>query len=271
MIDPATVALFIPAGLKKFKLDLFERIGSKIEAHGGRVVRGDYAALDKLPDEIIPIIGCTPPFRPMIMRWTLRGRTWAGWDRGYLRRVFATWLPTGSQLGVPGGYYRWHINGYQMKAIRDVPDDRWLQLKLDDQVKPWRKSGDRIVIADTGHDYWDLHADRDWSARTARELRHHTDRPIVIRDKESKVPLYKELADAHCLVTHGSIAAVESVVMGCPVFVDKSSAAALVGETDFAKIETPAYPGRMPWIHSLCYSQFNETELVDGTLFRLIT
>lgn len=269
MIDPATVALFIPAGLKKFKLNLFEGIGRKIEKHGGRVVRGDYAALDKLPDEIIPIIGCTPAFRPMVARWKLRGRNFITWDRGYLRRVFATWLPRAPTIET--SYYRWTINAFQMQTIRDVPDDRWRALKLEDQVKPWRKDGIRIVIADTGTDYWDLHADRDWSARTARELRHHTDRPIFIRDKDSKVPLYDELKDAHCLVSHGSVAAVEAVVMGCPVFVDKSSAAALVGETDFETIETPVYPERMPWIYSLCYSQWNETELVDGTLFRLIT
>jgi hypothetical protein len=34
MIDPKTVCLFVGPGLKKFKLDLFMRIGHKIEAAG---------------------------------------------------------------------------------------------------------------------------------------------------------------------------------------------------------------------------------------------
>jgi hypothetical protein len=63
---------------------------------------------------------------------------------------------------------------------------------------------------------------------------------------------------------------VEAVVMGCPVFVDPISAAALVGKTDFSEVESPVYPDRERWLHSLAYNQFNETELVDGTLWKLL-
>lgn len=265
MIDPSKVCLFIPPGLKKFKLDLFERIGQKI----GRVVRDKYDQMDRLPDDIIPIVGCTPQFRPYIEKWRARGRTWIYWDRGYARRVFATWLPTGHDLGIPGGYYRWHINTFQMDRVRDVPDDRWRFLEL--KVQPWKRSGDHIVITHVGPDYWNLHADLAWCDRTAAELRHYTDREIRIRDKESKVPLYVELADAHCLVSHGSIAAVESVIMGCPVFVTEASAAKFMGRTDFSKIEEPVYPEREKWLHALAYHQWNEDELTNGTLWRMIT
>jgi hypothetical protein len=34
-IDPARVCLFIPGNLKKFKLDLFQRIARNIEKLGG--------------------------------------------------------------------------------------------------------------------------------------------------------------------------------------------------------------------------------------------
>jgi hypothetical protein len=98
-----------------------------------------------------------------------------------------------------------------------------------------------------------------------------TDRQLVIRDKESKRPLQADLKGAHALVTHGSIAAVESVICGCPVFVHRDSAAALVGMTDLKDIEKPIYPDRDAWVRSLCYSQFNERELVDGTLWKLLT
>lgn len=281
MIDPAKVCLFIPPGLKAFKLDLFERIGRKIKAAGGTTIRGDYNALLKLSDEVIPIVGVSPQFREAYSEWKTRGRQFIYWDRGYLRRVFATWLPTGLQLGVPGGYYRWHLNCFQAQNIADVPDDRWNALKLHEANPgvgvhkaypwPWNRNGSHIVIADTLFDYWDVFADRNWCKHTAEYLRTVTDRKIIIRDKETKVPLYDQLRNAHCLVAHGSIAAVESVVMGCPVFVDPMCAAAAVGMTDFSKIETPVYPERMPWLHSLAYHQWNETELVDGTLWKLIT
>jgi hypothetical protein len=35
-------------------------------------------------------------------------------------------------------------------------------------------------------------------------------------------------------------------------------------------LEAPAYPDRQPWLNSLAYSQFDERELVDGTLWRLM-
>lgn len=266
IVDPHKVALFIPDGLKKFKLQLFESVGKKM----GRVVRGNPVDLDKLPADVIPVVGCSPFLKPYYDKWRAAGRTFIYWDRGYLRRVFATWLPNGNDLGVRGGYYRWHIDGFQMQQIQDVPNDRWKQLKLEQSVKPWRRNGRHIVVANTLPDYWNLFADTKWAHRTYEYLKSITDRPIVIRDKESKTPLHIELEGAHCLVTHGSIAAVESVVMGYPVFVDKMSAAALVGQTDFSMIETPVYPDRDKWLCSLAYCQFNEQELVDGTLWRLI-
>jgi hypothetical protein len=266
-IDPARVALFIPKGLKKFKLALFERIGALISIQAGRVIR-DEQQLGQLPDHIIPIVGCTPTLRPLYQDWIARKRTFLYWDRGYYRRVFATWLPRGAE----GGYYRWTLNKYQLNEIRDVPDDRWRALNLGSEVRPWRKGGKKIVIADTLPDYWLVRGlPVDWSQQMAAYLKAHTDRPIVVRHKESKLSLFSELQDAHCLVTHGSIAAVEAVVMGCPVFVDQESAASPVGRIGFDDIENPVYPDRFKWMCSLSYNQWNERELCDGTLFRMLT
>jgi hypothetical protein len=96
---------------------------------------------------------------------------------------------------------------------------------------------------------------------------------LVVRDKEHfrKRPLQADLAGAHALVTHGSNAANEAIILGCPVFSHKSCAASLVGHTDLNKIEAPAYPDRQPWLNSLAYTQFHERELLDGTLWRLMT
>jgi len=264
MIDPNKVALFIPPGLKGFKQKLFDRIGSKI----GKVVRNDHNALMRLPEDITPIVGCTPALRPLIDEWHRTGRQWIYWDRGYARRVFATDLPTGSD----GGYYRWHINSFQMDFVRDCPDDRWLSLKTD--LWPWAREGKHIVVADPSPTYKKFHNIEGWLERTSAELKSLTDRPLVFRDKEMQRfgrKLHEDLAGAHALVTHGSNAAVESVIMGCPVFVDPVSAASLVGQVDLSRIDDPVYPDREPWVSSLAYHQFNEKELVDGTLWGLIT
>ncbi len=261
MIDPKKCILYCPPELKKFKLNLFTRVGQQMAG-----MTKDEADLARLPADMTPIVGCTPRLKPLIDEWRATGRQFIYWDRGYFRRVFATWLPRGEN----GGFYRWHLNAFQMQHIRNVPDDRWKAANT--PLDPWRKDGRKrkIVIASTLSDYWSLHGCLNWVEETAAYLRSITDRPVIIRDKNSTIPLRDELATAYCLVAHGSIAAIEAVIMGCPVFVHPSCAASLVGLTDFSKIENPIYPDREPWLHSLAYCQFNEKELVDGTLCRLI-
>jgi hypothetical protein len=263
-INPANVCLFIPAVLKKFKLDLFNRVGAAIEKLGGRVARHDVGILDKLPTDIIPIVGCQPESTPLIEKWRKSGRTWIYWDRGYCRRVFATWLPRGDN----GGYYRWHINSFQLGRVGKFPDDRWKSMRT--ELRPWSRNGKHIVIAAPTRTYARFHRCEGWIADTIDALARVTDRQLVIRDKESKRPLQTDLQGAHALVTHGSIAAVEAVILGCPAFVHADSAASLMGSTDLSMIEKPKYPDRQAWLNALCYSQFNESELVDGTLWRLI-
>lgn len=266
MIDPARVCLFQPSELKAFKADLFRRIGEKIVAKGGKVCVGNVGQLKMLPRDIIPIVGCSTYLRDVIAQWREKNRTLIYWDRGYARRVFATSLPTGSD----GGYYRWHVNAFQMQKVRDVPDDRWKSLST--EIKPWSKGGRHIVIAAPSRTYAKFHGIDSWIADTIDALARVTDRQLVIRDKEHvrNRPLQMDLEGAHCLVTHGSNAAVESVILGCPVFVHPDSAAALVGRTDLKDIEKPVYPEREAWLNSLAYCQFSERELVDGTLWRLL-
>lgn len=267
MIDLSRLAFFVPGHLQKFKLNLFNRIASHIEALGGVVVRGDFAGLHSvvMDDRRVPIIGCTPELKPYLKVWIAEGLDWIYWDRGYARRVFATWLPRGDN----GGYYRWHLNSFQMKAIREVSGDRWKSLNT--PLENWKlNSSGHILLAEPSPTYQRFHEIQGWTEKTIEELRKHTDRKIVRRTKESKVPLSVDLAGAHAMVTHGSNAAVEAVIMGCPVFVAPDSAASLIGEVDVSRIETPLYPSREAWARSLAYCQFNEQELVDGTLWRFM-
>jgi hypothetical protein len=272
MIDPAKVAFFIPGNLKAFKLNLFNRIAARIQSRGGQVFRGDPSPLGRLPADIVPVVGCMPECRMLIDRWRVcppggQARPWVYWDRGYNRRIFATDLPTGAD----GGMYRWSVGAFQMQDIRDVPADRWLATQT--PLWPWAKGGRHIVVAEPSPTYQRFHGIEGWTARTVAALKAVTDRPLVIRDKEMQRfgrKLHEDLRGAHCLVTHASNAATEAVIMGCPVFVDPSSAAALVGLTDLGAIETPVYPDREPWAWSIAYCQYTETELVDGTLWKLL-
>ncbi len=268
MIDPAKVCLFVPPELKKFKQELFNAIGDKIEKLGGKTIRTDWRKLDDLPNDILPIIGCGVAYRGLFDKWLANGRPWIYWDRGYARRVFASWLPHAATR--EDSYYRWHLNAVQMKRVRDVPSDRWDFLET--PLAPWKKNPDgHVVVAMPSPTYQEFFKIKGWTEKTLRDVtRYAPTRRIVVRDKESKVPLAKDLDGALCMVTHGSNAAVEAVIMGCPVVVDRSSAAALVGLVDLSHLEKPIYPDRTKWAYSLAYCQFNEHELVDGTLWKLM-
>lgn len=274
MIDPAKCCLFIGPGLKDFKRFLFEKIARRLKKLGGSFIDGNFDAVRRLPDHIIPIIGCSPELRKDIRAWQHRGRQFIYWDRGYVRRIFKCGLPNGDE----GGYYRWHLNCYQLQQLRSLPSDRWEKLlpgnKKDKrvlEVSPWRKGGSHILVAMPTPTYSRFHEIDGWTRKTCTELAKYTDRKIILRDKESVRPLSADLADAHCLVAHGSNAANEAIVLGCPVFVDQTCAAALVGLTDLSQIEKPIYPDREQWLNNLAYSQFNEAELIDGTLWQLIS
>ena len=76
MINPARTAFFIPNELKAFKRRLFDRIADRIVEAGGKAIQGDPAALVRLPDTTIPIVGCSPYLRPLITEWRARRRPW---------------------------------------------------------------------------------------------------------------------------------------------------------------------------------------------------
>jgi hypothetical protein len=157
MIDAGKVCLFIPAGLANFKLRLFERVGNTI----GHVVRHDIDKLRSLPPDVIPFVGCTPALRPLVDEWRASGRIWGYWDRGYMRRVFATDLPRGEN----GGYYRWHLNRFQMAKIRSNPrSDRWEAMKI--LLWPWARDGAHIVVASPSPTYERFHNIVGCTART---------------------------------------------------------------------------------------------------------
>src|SRR5215475_1307087 len=266
MINPAQTIFYHPPEINKPpKRDLFIRIGRDLEAQGGKVTNDEDVLAMGSFDGLIPIVGCSPQLTGMIADWRKREKPFIYWDRGYVRRVYATWLPRGEN----GGYYRWHVNAYQMQNVRDAPPERWRALQT--PVQPWRKQGKHIVVAKPSRTYSTFHGLTNCLDETVYKLSLVTERQLVVRDKESKRPLLHDVACAHALVTHGSNAAVEAVILGCPVFVHESSAAALVGKTDLSEIETPAYPDRQPWLRSLAYCQFTENELIDGTLWRLLS
>jgi hypothetical protein len=168
--------------------------------------------------------------------------------------------------------YRITRNRYEAGPVRRVPDDRLGALSL--EIAPWRKAGREIIVCPPTEYFMLAHGCPDWLETTLETLRNCTDRPIIVRSKpkagDETVPLATALETAHALVTHSSNVAIEAACLGTPVFVASASAAAAVGRTDLAEIESPAYPDRQAWLAHLAYNQFSFEEIRDGSAWRML-
>lgn len=183
---------------------------------------------------------------------------------------------------------QWHricVNELQQESILKVPDDRWKKLVSADsrlEWNGWKKNGSKILLVAPSSKpcaYYNQNVNT-WKADTIATIKQYTDREIVIREKASRTDrtqsktIYEALdEDIFCMVTYQSIAAVESVAYGIPVFTLAPSAARNVGLQDLSLIETPYYPDPelvYQWCSSLAYGQFSLEEMLNGTAWNMV-
>jgi len=171
-------------------------------------------------------------------------------------------------------YHRVTKNAMQwLGPIEDRPGDRLERIK----IKVFKHSkGSKILIcppSEKAMKYWDLDLDV-WMESTINEIKKHSDRPIEIRYKQPRHVRVNENTmkqalddDVHCMVTFNSIAAVESLIYGKPVFTMGPNAAHHLANQDLSKIENPFMPDRDQVWKLLCclsYHQFTVEEMRQG-------
>jgi hypothetical protein len=238
---PAKVCLFIPAGLKP-KLDLFERIGSKIEKAGGKVIRHDIGLIDQLPNEIIPIVGCQPESTRLI-KVAAQQTT---------MDLLGSWLlPAGvrhmaSREATTADMYRWHLNSFQLSANPGCPGRPLESHEHGRTAMAKERTAYRHCRAD--RTYAKFHQCESWIADTIDALARVTDRQLVIRDKESKRSLQSDLTALIAWLLTPPLLLLRLSFLVVLSFVHPDSAAALVGRTDLTQVEKPVYPDREPWL-----------------------
>ena len=119
-----------------------------------------------------------------------------------------------------------------------------------------------------------------WLNTTIEEIKNHTDRPIVIRKKQSRTVRMTEdtmemalAQDVHCLVTFSSIAAGEALLLGKPAITLGPNAAAPLCSQSISEIENPKIPTLdevKAWAANLAYNQFTEAEMRNGTAWHIL-
>lgn len=178
-------------------------------------------------------------------------------------------------------YHRITKNSMQYLGELDpnCPSDRFV--KTGCALKKFR-GGQNILIcppSEKAMSYWGLDLQQ-WLDETIQTIEKNTDRPVVIREKQPRRVRTEidtiEMAlsqDVHCLVTFNSIAAVEGLMNGKPVFTMGPNAAEPLSNTDLNQIEKPYIPS-LDEVHNLCcnlaYQQFNLREMRDGTAWRML-
>ena len=225
--------------------------------------------------------GMTPVLRGIlkykIMKKCLEdGKDFYYVDSGYVGNNINPLNRMGSKL-----YHRIVRNDLQHKIIVPRSADRWERLKI--KLQP-RKYGRKIIIAAPDEKpcrYYGIDQ-LQWINNTVAEIKKYTARPIEIRhraplrvDRIATAPLHEVLAkDVHALVTFNSIAGVESIFAGVPVFVlAPTHIAEPVASKDLSQIENPIWADQdllNAWCHSIAYGQYHVNELKDGTAFRMM-
>jgi lipopolysaccharide biosynthesis glycosyltransferase len=178
-------------------------------------------------------------------------------------------------------YHRCVKNGLQfnLPIQKNCPDDRFLATGIRLRKKTL---GMNILLCPPSQkalSYWNVDL-QEWLDSTVAEIKLYTDRPIIVREKQSRHlranvnTMEMALADdVHCMVTYNSIAAVEALILGKPVFTMGPNAAQPLANTNLSRIEKPLMPV-LEKVRELCcnlaYGQFTPAEMIDGTAWRIL-
>jgi hypothetical protein len=199
-------------------------------------------------------------------------------ETGYLGNYRCDNNTTGRKI-----YHRIEKNSMQQSRIMDVPDDRWRELCAFNPTlnyQGWRKPGSKILLimsTDKPFEYYGTTRDK-WIAKTVKTLKKHSDREIVIREKNGRGErtndtIYDAFDDVWAVVTYNSIAAVEAIQHGIPALCTAPTAASSVTTGDFKQIENPPRLSEdviYKWLSSVAYGQFSLNEILTGQAWSLV-
>ena len=215
-----------------------------------------------------------------IMKHKIIKQCWA--DKRPFRYMDSGYLGNRPGFKNPHGWKHWHRivpNNLQHDSVLKRPSDRWNRLGLEVAN---RRHGSKILIVapdDKPCKFYNIELDT-WLSKTVDTIKQHTDRPIIIRERnpsrtDRKINrVEKSLDDVHTVVTFNSIAGTEAVLAGVPVFaLAPSNAARPVSNTDLSQIDKPWFPDKdqvLAWAYHLAYGQFHIDEFKNGSAEKIL-
>lgn len=179
----------------------------------------------------------------------------------------------------------------------EIDTNRWNKISqnLNIKLKPYRKSGDHVLILLQRNGGWSMsgYDVQDWASSIISSVRNFTDRPIIVRahpgDKAARTyldpknpqcrikfskrvrlstnpRLTDDLINCWAAVNYNSSHSVGALIEGVPIFVTDParSQSAEVANTDISQIENPIMPDRQKWVERLAMFHWNFDELRSG-------
>lgn len=166
----------------------------------------------------------------------------------------------------------WH-NGAGSWAPGD--GSRWSSWGVD--LANWRERGEHIlVLLQRGIGVAPVAQPGDWERKLRAILPHRTDRPIIWRghpgERHPHSTLYRDLVNAHAVITWASGGALKALVAGVPVFYGLPQwIGAPAGAPFGADLEAPRMGDcRRAMFERLAWAMWNTEELAEGEPFRCL-
>lgn len=261
---------------KIYALDKNDAIVTDLANGAGATFLNGWKALENV-DISSPVI-----FRSMTQRKTVQlcekqGRDYYYIDTGYI-----------GNLDKRKNWHRVVKNGMQHSNPRyDLSNDRFEKIVNNRNYLrfpgKWKKNGKSILVVTPSEKpckFYGINRNV-WVKNTIAELKKHTDRPIIVRDKGlrreriGRNSIYHQIEDDNifAVVTYNSIAATEAIGFGIPAFTLAPNAADPFCLKDLSKIEDPFYedPDKViKWQHWLGYCQFTPEEMRLGEAMKII-
>ena len=165
------------------------------------------------------------------------------------------------------------------------------------QARPWRQSGNHIVIFCQRPKGWNMFGNDQeaWLDNMIAQIRTYSQRPIMVRMHPGDGTRFKAiekiqkrygsnisisehanirdaLVDAWCTVGYNSTPNVVAAIEGIPGYVQDSmhSWAADVAFIDLSQIENPPLPDRTAWLHEIANIHWSNQEVREGRLWAAI-
>ncbi len=182
-----------------------------------------------------------------------QGRPFLHIDNGYVH-------PARGRID-DGYYYRITYNGMSPVLLPDAPRTR-----VHVSMAPWRKTGDHVLLALPGEEFGcaiGLEM-RNWLTGIQTRVKSNTKRRVIVRTRKAASPVARDLRQCWSLVTHSSNVAVDAILSGVPIFVERTNPAAPVGNFDLSNMEQPLMPERHGWFNSLMAQQYTAGEMRSG-------